>query len=72
MVKLKHIGVKVNLIKYKEAEIIDLSVEMDVVQKSDGWYIIGDGVLIKVKNKTEGLTLKEVLQDWFEKNRKYQ
>lgn len=59
-----------NLIKYKEAEIIDLSVEMDVVQKNDGWYIIGGGVLIKVTDQAEGRLLKKTLQEWFDNNRK--
>lgn len=56
-----------NLIKYKEAEIIDLSVEMDVVRKEDGWYIIGDGCLIKVSNKDKGRELQKKLADWFKK-----
>lgn len=59
-----------NLLKYKTAEIIDLSVDMDVVRKEDGWYIIGDGVLIKVRDKTEGETLKKKLLEWFKKMRK--
>jgi hypothetical protein len=58
-----------NLIKYKDAEIIDLSVEMCVVRKVDGWYIIGDGVLIKVNDQQEGKGLKKVLTEWFKKNR---
>ena len=57
-----------NLIKYKNAEIIDLSVEMDVVRKEDGWYIIWDGCLIKVNNKDKGRELQKILADWFEKN----
>lgn len=59
-----------NLIKYKEAEIIDLSVTMDVVRKNDGWYIIGDGVLIKVENQAEGQALKIKLLEWFKVIRK--
>ena len=56
-----------SLIKYKEAEIIDLSVDMDVVRKEDGWYIIGDGCLIKVNNKDKGRELQKILADWFKK-----
>ncbi len=56
-----------NLIKYKEAEIIDLSVDMDIVRKEDGWYIIGDGCLIKVSNLDEGRELKKILAEWFKK-----
>ena len=56
-----------SLIKYKEAEIIDLSVDMDVVRKEYGWYIIGDGCLIKVNNKDKGMELQKILADWFNK-----
>ncbi len=56
-----------NLIKYKNAEIIDLSVEMDVVRKEDGWYIIGDGCLVKVNNQDDGRKLQKILAEWFKK-----
>ena len=56
-----------NLIKYKEAEIIDLSVDMDVVRKEDGWYIIGDGCLVKVNNQDDGRKLQKILAEWFKK-----
>jgi len=59
-----------NLIKYKNAEIIDLSVEMDVVRKEDGWYIIGDGCLVKVGDEEQGRELQKILADWFKKRRK--
>jgi len=58
-----------NLIKYKNAEIIDLSVQMDVVQKEDGWYIIGDGCLIKVNNQEEGRELQKLLLNWLKKRK---
>jgi len=56
-----------SLIKYKEAEIIDLSVDMDVVRKEDGWYIIGDGCLVKVNNQDDGRKLQKILAEWFKK-----
>lgn len=57
-----------NLIKYRDAEIIDLSVDMDVVRKQDGWYIIGGGCLIKVSSQEEGRTLQKKLVSWLKKN----
>jgi len=56
-----------NLIKYKNAEIIDLSVEMDVVRKEDGWFIIGDGCFVKVNSKDKGRELQKILAEWFKK-----
>ena len=56
-----------NLIKFKEAEIMDLSVEMDVVRKEDWWYVLGDGCLIKVSSQDKGWELYKILADWFKK-----
>ncbi len=59
-----------NLIKYKNAEIIDLSVKMNVVRKEDGWYVIGDGCLIKVGDEEQGRGLQKILTDWLKNHKK--
>ena len=41
-------------LRFSDGEEFDTSGELRTEERSDGWYIVGEGKLIPVKNKIEG------------------
>ena len=51
-------------LKFSDGEEFDTSVELQLTLRKDGWYILGNGHLIPVKDIDEGRKrLKEMKED---------
>ena len=43
-----------SILRFSDGEEFDTSVELQLTLRSDGWYVIGDGLLIPVNTLDEG------------------
>lgn len=59
-----------NLIEFKNAEIFSLDRDLEKIKKDNGWYPIGEGILITQLAESEADDLKNMLTDWLVKNKK--
>jgi hypothetical protein len=59
-----------NLIEFKNAEIFSLERDLEKIKKDNGWYLMGDGILITQLTETQADDLKEILTNWLKKNKK--
>jgi hypothetical protein len=41
-------------LKFSDGEEFDTSVELQLTLRNDGWYVIGNGLLIPVRDLNEG------------------
>ena len=49
---------------FSDGETFDTSVELQLTRRKDGWYVIGEGYLLPVKDIDEGRKrLKEMKED---------
>ena len=49
-------------LKFSDGEEFDLSGELRVEERSDGWYVLGNNRMIPVDSQSEGLKLIETLK----------
>lgn len=49
------------MLKFNDGEEFNLSGELRVELRKDGWYVIGKGMLIPVVSQDEGLNLIKTL-----------
>lgn len=43
-----------SILKFSDGEEFDTSVELQLTLRKDGWYVIGNGLLIPVRDLDEG------------------
>jgi len=43
-----------SILKFSDGEEFDTSVELQLTLRNDGWYVIGNGLLIPVRDLDEG------------------
>ena len=43
-----------SILKFSDGEEFDTSVELQLTLRGDGWYVIGNGLLIPVRDLDEG------------------
>ena len=43
-----------SILKFSDGEEVDTSVELQLSLRNDGWYVIGNGLLIPVRDLDEG------------------
>jgi hypothetical protein len=43
-----------SILRFSDGEEFDTSVELQLTLRNDGWYVIGNGLLIPVSNVNEG------------------
>jgi len=53
---------KMSILKFSDGIEIDTSGELRLLELYDGWYVVGDGRLIPVKNREEGERLSIQLE----------
>ena len=51
-----------SILKFSDGEEFDLSGELRVEERSDGWYVLGNNRMIPVSSQSEGLKLIETLK----------
>lgn len=51
-----------SILKFNDGEVFDLSGELRVELRKDGWYVLGEGKLIPVAGQSEGLNLIKTLK----------
>jgi len=49
-------------LKFSDGMEFDTSGELRLEEKTDGWYIVGEGKLIPVKNKVEGERMIQLMK----------
>ena len=49
-------------LKFSDGMEFDTSGELRLEEREDGWYIIGEGKLIPVKNKVEGERMIQLMK----------
>jgi len=59
LLKLKHMSI----LKFSDGEEFDLSGPLRVIERSDGWYVLGNNRMIPVSSQSEGLKLIETLKN---------
>jgi hypothetical protein len=52
-----------SILKFSDGEEFDTSGELRLEYRSDGWYLMGNGMLIPVKDVDEGRELLKVYKD---------
>ena len=53
-----------SILRFSDGEEFDTSVELQLTLRKDGWYVIGEGYLLPVKDIDEGRKrLKEMKED---------
>jgi hypothetical protein len=52
-----------SILKFSDGEEFDTSGELRLEHRSDGWYLMGNGMLIPVKDIDEGRELLKVYKD---------
>tara|TARA_R100000687_G_C6395673_1_gene139414 strand:+ start:91 stop:276 length:186 start_codon:yes stop_codon:yes gene_type:complete len=53
-----------SILRFSDGEEFDTSVELQLIHRKDGWYVIGEGYLLPVKDIDEGRKrLKEMKED---------
>jgi hypothetical protein len=57
--KLKHMS----KLKFSDGEEFDLGGPLRVEERSDGWYLLGEGKMMAVNSQSEGLKLIETLKN---------
>ena len=43
-----------SILRFSDGEEFDTSVELQLILRNDGWYVIGNGLLIPVRDLDEG------------------
>jgi hypothetical protein len=51
-----------SILKFNDGEVFDLSGPLRVEERSDGWYVLGEGRMMAVASQSEGLKLIETLK----------
>jgi len=51
-----------SILKFSDGEEFDLSGPLRVIERSDGWYVLGNNRMIPVSSQSEGLKLIETLK----------
>lgn len=46
-----------SILKFTDGEEIDTSGELRLEHRSDGWYLLGEGMLVPIKDPDEGREL---------------
>ena len=49
-------------LKFNDGEEFDLSGPLRVEERSDGWYLLGEGKMMAVNSQSEGLKLIKTLK----------
>ncbi len=53
-----------SILTFSDGETFDTSVELQLIHRKDGWYVIGEGYLLPVRDIDEGRKrLKEMKED---------
>ena len=52
-----------SILKFSDGEEFDLSGPLRVIERSDGWYVLGNNRMIPVSSQSEGLKLIETLKN---------
>ena len=52
-----------SILKFSDGEEFDTSGELRLEHRSDGWYLMGNGILIPVKDIDEGRKLMEKFKE---------
>ena len=53
-----------SILTFSDGETFDTSVELQLTRRKDGWYVIGEGYLLPVRDIDEGRKrLKEMKED---------
>jgi hypothetical protein len=52
-----------SILKFSDNEEFDLSGPLRVIERSDGWYVLGNNRMIPVSSQSEGLKLIETLKN---------
>ena len=59
-----------SILRFSDGEEFDTSVELQLMKRKDGWYVIGEGLLIPVVNLDKGRTmLKQIKEERKQKNK---
>jgi len=49
-----------SILKFNDGEVFDLSGPLRVEERSDGWYVLGEGRMMAVASRSEGLNLIDI------------
>jgi len=52
-----------SILKFSDGEEFDLSGPLRVIERSDGWYVLGNNRMIPVSSQSVGLKLIETLKN---------
>jgi len=52
-----------SILRFSDGEEFDTSVELQLMLRKDGWYVIGEGLLIPVVSVEKGRTLLKQMKE---------
>jgi len=59
-----------SILRFSDGEEFDTSVELQLMKRKDGWYVIGEGLLIPVVDIDKGRAmLKQIKEERKQKNK---
>ena len=53
-----------SILRFSDGEEFDTSVELQLTLRNDGWYVIGDGFLLPVRDINEGRKVLKERKEW--------
>lgn len=53
-----------SILKFSDGEVFDTSGNLRTELRSDGWYILGNGILIAVDTKEEGEKRIKIMENY--------
>ncbi len=53
-----------SILRFSDGEEFDTSVELQLTLRNDGWYVIGDGFLLPVRDLNEGRKVLKERKEW--------